>query len=63
LLASTTRSPRYFVASALARGRLHSVFPRVHLLHDYFRLVYRRDDHRIATFRALAARFVQQPLK
>jgi DNA-binding transcriptional LysR family regulator len=55
--------PRYFVAGSLARGRLRRLFPRVRLLHDYFRLVYRRDDHRVATYRALAARLVRHPLQ
>lgn len=55
--------PRYFVAPSLARGRLRTLFPRVHPLHDYFRLVFLRDDPRIATFRALAEHFVQQPLR
>ena len=55
--------PHYFVAPSLARGRLRRLFPRVRLLDDYFRLVYRRDDHRVATFRALAAHFLRQPLR
>lgn len=55
--------PHYFVAPSLSRGRLQRLFPRVRMLHDYFRLVYRRDDHRVATFRALAAHFLRQPLR
>jgi LysR family transcriptional regulator, glycine cleavage system transcriptional activator len=55
--------PRYFVAHSLARGRLRRLFPRVRLLHDYFRLVYRRDDNRVSTFRALAATLAKQPLR
>jgi len=54
--------PRYVVAQALARGRLRRVFPRVALLHDFFRLVFRRTDDRASTYRALAALLKQQPL-
>jgi DNA-binding transcriptional LysR family regulator len=54
--------PRYFVSRSLARGRLRRLFPRVALLHDHFRLVYRRDDDRADTYRALAAALKQQPL-
>jgi DNA-binding transcriptional LysR family regulator len=54
--------PRYFVARALGRRRLRRLFPRVALLHDQFRLVYRRDDDRVDTYRALAALLVRQPL-
>jgi DNA-binding transcriptional LysR family regulator len=54
--------PRYFVTEALARGRLRRLFPRVRLRHDHFRLVFRRDDDRADTYRALAALLKQQPL-
>jgi len=55
--------PRYFLAASLARGRLRTLFPRVRPLHDYFRLVFVRDDPRVATFRALAEQFARQPVK
>jgi LysR family transcriptional regulator, glycine cleavage system transcriptional activator len=55
--------PRYFAAPSIARGRLRRLFPGVRLLHDYFRLVYRRDDSRVATFHALAATLVKHPLQ
>jgi LysR family glycine cleavage system transcriptional activator len=54
--------PRYFVAGSLAQGRLRRLFPRVRLLDDYFRLVYRVDDARLASYRALAALLLERPL-
>jgi LysR family transcriptional regulator, glycine cleavage system transcriptional activator len=54
--------PRYFAQPAIARRRLRVVFPRVRLLHDHFRLVYRVDDPNIDTYRALAAVLRTRPL-
>jgi LysR family glycine cleavage system transcriptional activator len=55
--------PRYFVAPALARGRLRRLFAGVEPLPDYFRLVYRVDDTRLPIYRALAALLVEAPLR
>ncbi len=54
--------PRYFVAASLARRRLRRLFRRVRPLDDYFRLVYRTGDTRIATYRALAGLLLERPL-
>ena len=55
--------PRYFVARDLAAGKLARVLPSIELLHDHFRLVFRRDDARRALFEALAARIREAPLR
>ena len=55
--------PTYFVAPALAKGRVKKLFPKVEPLPDIFRLVFRADDDaRLATYRALAAWLAEQPL-
>lgn len=55
--------PRYVAAPALARRRVRPLFPRVRLLVDTFRLVYRVDDDaRLATYRTLADWLARQPL-
>lgn len=54
--------PLYFVRGALGRGRLRRLFPRVRLLDDYFRLVYRAGDSRADTYRALAEKLLERPL-
>jgi len=55
--------PRYFVARDLASKRLAPIFPSVELLHDRFRLIFRRDDARRALFEELAARIRTAPLQ
>jgi LysR family glycine cleavage system transcriptional activator len=55
--------PRYFVAASLAKRKLRRLFPRVKLLEDYFRLVYRVGDARLNTYRALAKLLLEQPLR
>ena len=54
--------PEYLVRKDLAAGRLVPVFPRVPLLDDYFRFVFRRDDPRRAVFESLAASLLEAPL-
>ncbi len=55
--------PHYLVAPDLAAGRLARVFPKVALGHDHFRLIFRRDDPRRATYEALAAVMLRFPLR
>jgi LysR family glycine cleavage system transcriptional activator len=55
--------PRYFVAKTLARGRLRPLFAKVRLRPDFFRLVYRSDDARVDTYRALANELNRAPLR
>src|SRR4029079_7089443 len=42
--------PLYQVKKALARRACRRIFPKVELLHDYFRLVFRSDDARRPVF-------------
>ncbi|HEU5076220.1 MAG TPA: LysR family transcriptional regulator [Polyangiaceae bacterium] len=55
--------PEYLVHHDLARGRLERVFPKVRLLSDYFRLVFRANDPRRALFESLAAKLLEAPLR
>ncbi|MEI8254252.1 MAG: substrate-binding domain-containing protein, partial [Deltaproteobacteria bacterium] len=54
--------PRYLVEKSLARGELRRVFPSVHPLSDYFRLVFRTDDPRRPLFESLGAEMLEVPL-
>jgi DNA-binding transcriptional LysR family regulator len=54
--------PAYFVRRELASGALERVFPRVPLLHDYFRLVFRSADPRRAFFESIARDVRKVPL-
>lgn len=55
--------PDYYVAEDLAKKRLRVVLPRVKLRADAFRLVFRRDDPRRATYAAIAERLRKIPLR
>lgn len=55
--------PEYLVRKDLAARRLKRVFPSVHANHDYFRLVFRRDDPGRAVYEALAQRMLEAPLR
>jgi len=55
--------PEYLVRRDLERGILRRVFPKVALLHDYFRIVFRKDDPRRALFESLAAMLSKTPLR
>jgi LysR family glycine cleavage system transcriptional activator len=55
--------PSYFVHRDVVAGTLRRVFPRVTLVHDYFRLVFRAADPRRAVFESLAKDMVSQPLQ
>lgn len=55
--------PEYLVTEDLARGRLRQVLPKVALLHDYFRLVFRANDARRPLFEELAEKLRQAPLR
>lgn len=55
--------PTYFIEPELKRGRVKRLFPKVHALPDFFRLVYRTDDEaRFSTYRTLAERLAKVPL-
>lgn len=55
--------PEYLVRGDLASGRLERLFPKVELLHDYFRLVFRANDPRRKLFENIAAQLLTAPLK
>ena len=55
--------PEYLVRKDLASGRLKRLFPRVSLLHDYFRLVFRAKDPRRTLFQEIAAKLLTVPLR
>lgn len=55
--------PLYLVESDLKAKRLRRLLPRVTPLHDYFRLVFRRDNPRRALFEALAKHLATLPLR
>ncbi|MEE2828590.1 MAG: LysR family transcriptional regulator [Myxococcota bacterium] len=55
--------PEYLVRGDLAEGKLHLLFPKVEILHDYFRLIHRRDDPRKVFLRAIAETMRAEPLQ
>jgi DNA-binding transcriptional LysR family regulator len=55
--------PEYLVRDDLAARRVRRVLPKVALLHDHFRLVFRADDARRALFESLAASLAKTPLR
>ncbi len=54
--------PLYLVNDNLGAGRLAKVWPERTLLHDWFRLLFRADDARVAFFRALGEAMRAHPL-
>ena len=54
--------PRYLVVDDLRAGNLVALFPKVELLFDHFRLMYRHDDPRAELYRCLAEVMRQQAL-
>ena len=54
--------PAYLVAADLKQRRLVTVFPRVALLSDYFRLIFRADDPRRSLYDAIARTMLTVPL-
>ncbi len=55
--------PHYLVRDDLTAKRLVRLFPKVVLAHDYFRLVFRRDDVRRAVYDELARVLSGLPLR
>ena len=55
--------PSYVVERDLRRGLLREVLPTVRAGFDYFRLVFRRDDPRRASFESLAGALLRLPLR
>jgi LysR family transcriptional regulator, glycine cleavage system transcriptional activator len=55
--------PLYMVRADLKRGRLRRIRPSVRPLHDYFRLVFRRDDARRSVYERLAVALTARPLR
>ncbi|MBK8170084.1 MAG: LysR family transcriptional regulator [Sandaracinaceae bacterium] len=55
--------PVYLVAGDLKAKKLQRLLPRVTPLHDYFRLVFRRDSPRREVFEALAKQLSTLPLR
>lgn len=55
--------PLYLVREDLRARRLVKVFPKVTPIHDWFRLIYRRDDPRMAVYQALANTLMALPLR
>jgi len=54
--------PEYLVGEDIAAGRLEVLLPEIEPQHDWFRLLFRRDDPRVSLFRALAKTMSQEPL-
>lgn len=55
--------PLYQVKADLGARAFRRVFPKVELLHDYFRLVFRADDARRPVFEKLAGKLAEVPLR
>jgi DNA-binding transcriptional LysR family regulator len=55
--------PRYMVAAELARGRLRRLLPRLTLLHDHFRLLFRAGDARRALYEGIGQALLARPLR
>lgn len=55
--------PQYLVQPDLETGDLVPVLADVQLQPDWFRLVFRSDDPRVSTFRAMAAAMLTHPLR
>jgi LysR family glycine cleavage system transcriptional activator len=55
--------PQYLVAADLAAGTMLPLFSSVAIQHDYFRLIHRRDDPRLALLRSLAETMQGEPLR
>ena len=55
--------PTYLVHDDLKARRLQRIFPSVTPLHDYFRLVFRREDPRRSIYETLAASLARTPLR
>jgi len=55
--------PEYLIRPDLQAGRLVPLLPDVEPAHDFFRLIHRRDDPRVSTFRRLAATMAEEPLR
>jgi LysR family glycine cleavage system transcriptional activator len=54
--------PIYLVKEDIRARRLKRLFPHVTPLHDYFRLIFRREDPRRSIYEALAATLSRAPL-
>jgi DNA-binding transcriptional LysR family regulator len=54
--------PEYIVRRDLATRAVKRVFPKVPLLTDYFRLIFRADDARRSVYEAMARHFAARPL-
>lgn len=55
--------PRYLVRGELSRNEFRPIFPKVELLSDYFRLVFRADDPRRPIFERIAGTMMKTPLR
>ena len=55
--------PRYLIDEDLNCGAMVPLFRDVQIQHDYFRLIHRRDDPRLALLRALAETMQSEPLR
>lgn len=55
--------PQYHIQDDLTAGHLRKIFPSIHPLFDYFRLVFRADDTRQSVYASLAETLKQHPLK
>lgn len=55
--------PEYLIQKDLAAGRLQRIFPKVVLLSDWFRLVFRADDPRLELYQRMAEQLSQVPLR
>jgi LysR family transcriptional regulator, glycine cleavage system transcriptional activator len=54
--------PEYFISEDLKRGRLIKLFPRVHAMKGFFRLVFRASDPKAGLYASLAEEMRRAPL-
>jgi DNA-binding transcriptional LysR family regulator len=55
--------PLYLIRSELRSGLFRRVLPKVTLLHDYFRLVFRTDDARRSIYEGMAKKMLESDLR
>ena len=55
--------PRYLIAGDLEHGRLQVLLTDVEPLHDWFRLVFRRNDARVPLFRSMSEMMAEEELR
>jgi DNA-binding transcriptional LysR family regulator len=55
--------PEYLIRTELEKGTFQRCLPKIELLHDWFRLIFRADDPRRTVYERIAARLLEVPLR